>query len=312
MSASRQRPRHYLSGFFARDQKSRATKPQRDRARLFLRRARPVVCVVAMAMSAISLAAQGARSDLYTPRFGMGAKPNVTVVQGSNVDTKQTVSEESCFPWNLSEARTATVSAARLKVPAQATREYKGACDAFVANNFSEAEQHARGAIGKYQNYSAAWVLLGMILVGQQKAQDARDACSHAATIDASYFPAYLCEAEISVRSQQWKEVLTSMDQALAVQPQGNAYPFYYRAKAYLRLNNLPEAKKNALQALDIDVNHYEPSLYFVLAQIYDREGDKANAIAQLQELLKHNPDATQEDIAKQFLARLHSQQSPK
>ena len=85
----------------------------------------------------------------------------------------------------------------------------------------------------------------------------------------------------------------------------------YYRGKAHLRLNNLPKAHKNAQRALGIDVNHYEPSLYFVLGQVYDREGDKANAAAQLQELLKHNPDVTQEEIAKQFLARLQSQQTP-
>lgn len=312
MQASREPPVNYLPERLTRCRQGRTTKPLRDYVRLFMGRSQPLFCVVALAASAIPLSAQGARSDLYTPRFGMGAKPNVTVVQSSNTDTKQVFAEEACFPWNLSEARTATVSAAKLKIPPQATREYKGACDAFVNNNFTEAEQHARGAIGKFQNYSAAWVLLGMILAGEQKAQDGRDACTHAATIDATYFPAYLCEAEISARSQQWKDVLTSTEQALAVQPQGNSYPYYYRAKAFLRLNNLPEAQKNAQQALDIDVNHYEPSLYFVLAQVYDREGDKANAIAQIQELLKHNPDATQEDIAKQFLTKLQSQQSPK
>ena len=225
MSAAHEPPVKYLSEFFTEDRKSRAAKPRRDGAWPFLRRAQPLLLVAAMGVSAISVSAQGARSDLYTPRFGMGAKPNVTVVQSANADSKQPLSEESCFPWNLSEARTATVSAAKLKIPPQATREYKGACDAFTNNNFSEAEQHARGAIGKFQNYSAAWVLLGMILAGQQKAQDGHDACSRAATIDATYFPAYLCEAEISARSQQWKEVLSSTDQALAVQPLGNSYP---------------------------------------------------------------------------------------
>jgi tetratricopeptide (TPR) repeat protein len=267
------------------------------------------LCVLAVAVSAVPLLAQ---NGVYTPRFGMGHRPDVTIVQSSNVGPTPMVSEEQCFPWSISETRGTTVSAARLKVPPQALREYKGACDAYANNRFDEAEQHARGAIGKFQNYSAAWVLLGLSLAGEQKVQEARDACSHAAASDATYLPAYLCKAEISSRGQEWQEVIASADQALAVQSEGIAYPYYYRAKAYLHLNNLAEAKKSALRAIDIDVNHSDPSLYFVLAQIYQREGDTADAILQLQELLKHNPDALQEGMAKQLLAKLESQQSSK
>jgi cytochrome c-type biogenesis protein CcmH/NrfG len=66
------------------------------------------------------------------------------------------------------------------------------------------------------------------------------------------------------------------------------------------------------LQALEIDVNHNEPSFYLLLAQIYEREGDSADAIAQLQQFLKHPTDRQQEDVAKRLLAKLESQQSTK
>jgi tetratricopeptide (TPR) repeat protein len=242
----------------------------------------------------------------------MGHKPTVTVVQSSTVDTNPMVDEEKCFPWKSSEVRGTAVSATRLKVPSQARREYERACDASNKNKLEEAEQHARNAIDKFQDFSAAWVMLGVILEEQHKAQEARDACSHAATIDAAYLPAYLCGAEISARNQEWKEVLNFADLALGLKSEENAYPYYYRAKAYLHTSNLVEAKKSALQALEIDVNHNEPSLYFVLAQIYEREGDSANAIAQLQQFLKLHPDLIQEDMAKQFLVKLESQQSTK
>jgi tetratricopeptide (TPR) repeat protein len=266
-------------------------------------------CVLAVAVSALPLLAQ---NGVYSPRFGMGHRPDVTIVKSSNVGPPAVVAEENCFPWRISETRGTTVSAARLKVPPQALREYKGACDAYANNKFDEAELHARGAIGKFQNYSAAWVLLGLSLEGEQKAQEARDACSHAASTDATYLPAYLCGAEVSSQNQAWQEVITSADQALGVQTDGVSYPYYYRAKAYLHLNNLSEAKKSALRAIEIDVDHSDPSLYFVLAQIYQREGNTADAIAQLQQLLNHNPDALQAEMAKQLLAKLQSQQSAK
>lgn len=75
-------------------------------------------------------------------------------------------------------------------------------------------------------------------------------------------------------------------------------------------MNNTTEAKKSALQAVEIDVTHNEPSFYFLLAQIYKREGDSANAIAQLRQFLKHSTDRRQEDAAKRLLGKLESQQS--
>jgi Tfp pilus assembly protein PilF len=81
---------------------------------------------------------------------------------------------------------------------------------------------------------------------------------------------------------------------------------------AYLHMNNLAEARKSGLQAVEIDVNHDEPVLYLLLAEVYEREGDNPNAIAQLQQLLKHHTDRHQEDAARQLLAKLESQQSTK
>ena len=204
------------------------------------------------------------------------------------------------------------MSVSRLKVPSKARDEYDKACAAASKDNFKDAEQHARGAIEKFQGYSAAWVLLGLMLERQQRGQEARDACSHAAAIDATYLPAYLCSAEFSARDKQWEQVLSLADQAVALQSEGALYSYYYRATAYFHMKNLDEAKKSALQAVEIDVNHYEPSLYLLLAEIYVREGDTANAIVQLQQLLKHPADRQRQDAAKQLLAKLESQPSAK
>jgi tetratricopeptide (TPR) repeat protein len=286
-----------------------ARTPKRDALGTRLSRMQWLLCALAISAAAVPLSAQ---NDPYSPRFGMGHKPDATVVHSSNVEADPVAVEEKCFPWKLSGLRPATASVTTLKIPPQARREYESACAASGDNNFAEAEQHARNAIGKFQGYPAAWVKLGMIFEEQNKPQEARDACSHAATIDANYLPAYLCRAEVSARNQEWKEVLASADAAIGTKSEGNAYPYYYRARAYLHLNNLVEAQKSALQALDLDANHYEPSFYFVLAQIYEREGDTPNAIAQLQELLKHHPDLTQEDMAKQLLTKLQSQPATK
>ena len=172
-------------------------------------------CGLAMVVSVIPLCAQRTR---YSPGFGAEGNPSVNVVQGSTFDTNSTADEESCFPWKLAALRSTTVSITRLKVPSNARIEFERACDASNKNKFEEAEQHARSAIDKFQDYSAAWMMLGVILEEQHKAQEARDACSHAAAIDATYLPAYLCAAEVSARNREWEQVLNAADLATGSQ----------------------------------------------------------------------------------------------
>jgi Tfp pilus assembly protein PilF len=273
-----------------------------------LSRKQLLLCGLAMAISVLPLCAQKGK---YTPSFGVEGKPSMNVVR-STFDSNPTADEEKCFPWNLAAVRSTTVSVARLKVSSNARIEYEKACDAFNKNKFAEAELHARSAIDKFPNYSAAWVMLGVILEEQRKAPEARDSCSHAAAIDATYLPAYLCSAEISARSREWEQVLNAADLALSLNSEGDPYAYYYRAVAYLYTNHPVEAKKSALQAVEIDVTHSEPSFYLLLAQIYQREGDDASATAQLQQLLKHPTDRQQEDAARRLLAKLELQQSTK
>jgi cytochrome c-type biogenesis protein CcmH/NrfG len=257
----------------------------------------------------------GGGTGVYYPRVNArtGIDPTMQPMPEVPPLPKPTMpDDEKCFPWNLSAVRAASVSVTGLKIPSKARSEYEKACDASSKNKLDEAEQHVRKAIEKFESYSAAWVMLGLTLEQQKKSQEAGDACSHALTIDAKYLPAYLCKAEFAVRNREWKQVLDVAEMAQGLNTEGDAYTHYYRATAYFHLNNLDEARKSALRAQQADVSHTEPFICLLLAQIYERQGDKANAIAQLQELLKHHTDRQQEEQAKMDLARLESQDSPK
>jgi len=218
------------------------------------------------------------------------------------------VDDEKCLPWNLSRGRDKAFTVRTLNVPSKARGEYEKACSASQKKNFTEAEQHARGAVEKFQNYPAAWVMLGVVLDQLDKVQEGRDACTRATNIDDKYLPAYLCAAEFSARNRDWEELLKTANAALSLNSGGDGYAYYYRAKAYMYLHNLPEAERSALQAVEINVEHDYLPLYFLLAQIYDARGDKASAKAQLQQILKRHVDRQQEDVAKKFLAEIESE----
>jgi len=218
--------------------------------------------------------------------------------------------DEKCLPWSVSAAPTTALSVTTLKVPSKARGEYEKACDASLKKKFGDAERYSRRAIDKFQDYAAAWVMLGVVLDEQHKEQEARDACSHAATIDGNYLQAYLCMAEFSARHREWERLLTLANAALGLSVENKGYAYYYRAMAYLYLHDPVDAQKNAIQAEQNDVNHNYLPLYLLLAQIYEAEGDKPAAVNQLREILKHHMTREQQDAVKEYLAKLEAKQT--
>ena len=221
MKATRKSPGMPCSSLMTRRRNSGQLKPDPCSLSAVLSWKQALLGGLAMVVSVLPLCAQRTR---YTPGFGAGDQPSMNIVHNSTFDTNAAAYEESCFPWKLAAVRSTTVSVTSLKVPSNARIEYEKACDASNKNKFEEAERHARGAIEKFQDYSAAWIMLGVILEEQHKAQEARDACSHAAAIEATYLPAYLCAAEVSARNREWEQVLNAADLALGLKLEDDAY----------------------------------------------------------------------------------------
>jgi hypothetical protein len=215
--------------------------------------------------------------------------------------------DEKCLPWNLSAAQANPTSVKALKVPPKAKNEYAKACTASQKKNYQESEQHLRRAIEKFNDYPAAWVMLGVVLDEQNKEPQARDACSHVTAIDAKYFPAYLCLAEFSARNQEWDRLLDLSTTALSLHSESDGYSHYYLAMADFYLNRLADARNNALQAAESDLNHNYLPLYFLLAQIYVARGDRGAAAAELRIALKNHNDPKQEEVARKYLAKLEA-----
>jgi tetratricopeptide (TPR) repeat protein len=220
--------------------------------------------------------------------------------------------DEACLPWALPDVRGATVSAIRLGVPSKARGQYEKACGEFRKKKLTDAEQHARDAIEKYPNYPAAWVMLGLVLQGEQKMDDAHDACSKPLKVDPTYLPPYLCLAALLDHEKNWGDLVTWSDRFLGMNPAADLYAYYYRGLAQFHLNKLPEAQKNVSQAIAIDTEHHQPGLYFLLAQIYGQQRDLPDATVQIQQFLKYSGSRQDKDSAREYLSELQSQLNAK
>src|SRR5262249_24712426 len=200
-----------------------------------------------------------------------------------------------------------TVAADQLKVPEKASREYEQACAALDARKFHDAEKHLRAAVREYAKYSPAWVTLGQLLVRQAHIEDGKQACTQASLVEPGYAPSYLCLADIAARARDWTEVLNLTGRALGLGPTYAVVGYEYDAAANLNLHNLLAAEKSGLRGVEMDRDHREPRIYFVLAQIYEAKGDLQNEANQLREYLKYATDVTDLALVKKALQRLEN-----
>jgi tetratricopeptide (TPR) repeat protein len=212
---------------------------------------------------------------------------------------------EGCNSWTESGVRSPTVSIARLAVPGKATSEYQRGCGAYKDKRLDQAERYLRKAIDIYPSYPAAWVVLGQVLDAQHKREEAKQACSEAIKIDSTYVAPYLCLAEFSATEDDWKQVSSLSERALALDPANNPYSLYYTADAAFHLNDLAAAERNALAAVALDPWHHIPRLHLLLAQIYAAKGDPDAEAAQLRDYLKVAPNSGDAAGARDTLAQL-------
>ena len=198
-----------------------------------------------------------------------------------------------------------TVAADQLKIPDKAIKEYEQACVALGGRKLPDAEKHLRAAVREYTKYSPAWVTLGQLLVRQARIDDGKQACVQASVGEPGYAPSYLCLADIAARARDWTEVLNLTSHALTLGPTYAVVAYEYDAAANMNLHNLAAAEKSGLRAVEMDRDHREPRIHFVLAQIYEAKGDRQNEANQLREYLKYATDPNDVAVVTKALERL-------
>lgn len=237
-----------------------------------------------------------------------GLFPTPTVTGDTSGDISRIMENEACNTWTESGVRSPTVSSTRLAVPAKAGSEYQKGCSAFKGKKLPEAEDHLRKAIDYYEEYSAAWVVLGQVLNSEEKKDDALAACWKAREMDPGYVASYLCLADVAAGEKDWEKVSDLAKQALGIDPTGNAYSYYYAADGCLHLKELAQAEVYAQAALKIDQWHRMPELHLLLAHIYDSEKNLQGEADQLRQFLKAAPNSKDAPAAKTLLAQVEAQ----
>src|SRR5271169_4850042 len=154
----------------------------------------PLLICLTLVLISVVTAAQTRKSPtpkVFPPLESNASDATPIINNGKPLPETQKQRNDTCLLPPLNLTRNTVIAPAQLRIPAKARREYQKACSALMKKKSSNAEQHLRKAVQEYPNYSAAWVTLGQVLADEHWTEDAKNACSQAATTDPIYVPAH-------------------------------------------------------------------------------------------------------------------------
>lgn len=187
----------------------------------------------------------------------------------------------------------AAVSATSLLVPNSAKKEFEQGAKDLRSNRLPQATQHLERAVGAYDRYAAAWSELGRAYAANHQMEKARYAYEKAIAADSKYAPPYVGLAASKLQDQDYQGAVETVDKAVALDPSilvGVAG--YIQAVANFKLNRLDAAEQSALAA-EKGPHQNTPQLHAILADLYLRKQDSANAAAHIRAYLNEAPQGS-------------------
>jgi Tetratricopeptide repeat len=251
-----------------------------------------------------------------------GFRPGVvSLVQVTEFDgSMESVDVGTIFVQRSEKVEGTTLSATPYRAPNDARKAYEKGVEAEKNGKLAEARKHYETAVQLYPGYESGWFRLGMVFQKQKDNAAARNAFLQATTSNSKYLPPYLALTSMAFDEQNWVEVLKFSEHIMEMDPLNHTavtgyivdldpwnFPeaYFYNAVANYKLGKMAEAEKSALKAEHVDLLTQYPQLHLLLAEIYERKNDYANAIFHLQTYLELLPSATDAEQLREHLAQL-------
>jgi tetratricopeptide (TPR) repeat protein len=157
-------------------------------------------------------------------------------------------------------------------------------------------------AIKAYQQFSAAWHLLGVTRLAMKDEVGARAAFNESIEADPTYVEPYIELATMAARQDQWLESATLIARAQQINPD-IPYANYLSASAHFHLGQIDIAEKSALAVFNTsDLERY-PLIHYLLGAIAAQRGDFEKAAFRFHQFLQTRPDPAVAASVQEVLA---------
>ncbi len=197
-----------------------------------------------------------------------------------------------------------TISLKTLAAPKDARKAYENAGKELIKEkpNLKKATKELEKAVKIYDEFAAAWFMLGEVRVVNQDRSGATEAFERAVAADSDYANPRVSLSLIALEEERWEEAAQLADEALEINPD-IIKAHYYRAVANSSLGRVDVAEESALRVQNSNDVQYYPLVHYVLGWIMSQRGDFDSAADQFRHFMEIQPEARLVERLREQLA---------
>jgi len=196
------------------------------------------------------------------------------------------------------------VSAADLAIPHGAQKEFDKSNDLIAHQDFTKAVQSLNRAIAIYPAYADAYNNLGVIYARLGDRDRERDALQKAISINDRFAPAYVNLGRMNIATGDFPNAESALTKAASYDPK-DAMTLVLLAYSELMDKHFDEVIAASRKAHTLQGTH--AFVHQLAARAFEQKRDAADAITELEQFLKEEPDGRRAELARQELAKVRA-----
>jgi tetratricopeptide (TPR) repeat protein len=205
----------------------------------------------------------------------------------------------------LGEVQGFTVSATSAQAPSGARKAFEKGQDHQKKQKWDDAQRSFEKAVQIYPKYAVAWFELGRTKLQNSDEAGAREAFNQALGADSKFVSPYQGLAGLAMRRHDWKEVVKTTNQILALNPVNFPNAWLQNSVGNYSLRNFEAAEQSARRGLKIDPSHQIPRLEYMLGMILMQKASYKEAEDHMQQFLHLATQPADAEEAQKQLAQI-------
>jgi tetratricopeptide (TPR) repeat protein len=196
------------------------------------------------------------------------------------------------------------VAAADLAIPVRAQKEFDKANELVAKQDLTQAIQKLDKAIADYPAYAGAYNNLGVIYARMGDRDREREALQKAISINDHFAPAYVNLGRMDISTGDFPGAESLLNKASSLDPT-DAMTLVLLTYSEFMDRHIDQAIATSVKAHTLTGPH--AFAHQLAASAYEQKRDAADAIAELEQFLKEEPQGARADVASKELAAVRA-----